>query len=237
MKNVIIYTLADPSSLEIKYIGKTVSKLKVRLYNHILDINRRNNKRSAWIKSLLKKDLKPVIEELEECSWDESNSLEIFYISLFKSWGFRLVNSTNGGEGNLGFSMTKESRNKISLKIKDRYSGNKNPFYGKKHTTETKNLISEIHKGKKKSVEFCNQRSQYQKSINWKPTKNMEQNMIKAHGRRVVQIDIDGKEIREFYTIKDAADKLGLEAAKITMCCQGKRKTTKGTRWKYKQNI
>jgi hypothetical protein len=56
-----------------------------------------------------------------------------------------LENKTNGGEGCPGYIYTEEYRKKLSENIK----GENNPFYGRKHTDETKQKIRELNIGKK----------------------------------------------------------------------------------------
>jgi|ERR1700748_1097333 len=98
-RSIIIYTLSDPITNEIKYIGKTTYSLSKRLAGHIYDSTRRfKNKNYKWIQSLAKKGLKPVIEILEEISSIDWEFWECYYISLFKSWGFELTNTSAGGE-------------------------------------------------------------------------------------------------------------------------------------------
>lgn len=47
-----------------------------------------------------------------------------------------------------GKTHSQETRDKISLKNKQKYSGKGNPFYGKNHSEETKNKISNANRGK-----------------------------------------------------------------------------------------
>lgn len=105
-----IYTLSDPVTNEIKYVGKTVKELKSRLTDHIYRAtkNKERNYRTNWINSLIKQDLIPKIELIDSCIWSNSQALEIFYIRNFKEKGFKLVNSTEGGEGNLGLKFSEE---------------------------------------------------------------------------------------------------------------------------------
>jgi hypothetical protein len=98
MEKNFIYTLAHPVTGEIRYIGKT-NNLKRRFSQHLsnhglLEKSKKNN----WIISLLKQKIVPIMEILEETTDDNINELEIFYISLFKSWNFRLLNMTDGGD-------------------------------------------------------------------------------------------------------------------------------------------
>lgn len=92
------------------------------------------------------------------------DELEVFYINKFDSYN-NGYNMTIGGSGSKGCFQTEESREKISRKAKGRKgsmlgkhlteeqrkkvsdfaktrTGDKNPFYGKKHSEETKKKIS-----------------------------------------------------------------------------------------------
>jgi DNA-binding CsgD family transcriptional regulator len=108
-----IYTLSDPITNQIKYVGKT-NNLKQRLANHISDgrINKKNNLLTNWIKSLLNQNLKPKIEIIDETveNWGD---LEQYWISQLKTWGFTLKNITLGGEGTYGRIWSQISINKI----------------------------------------------------------------------------------------------------------------------------
>ena len=50
--------------------------------------------------------------------------------------------------GHLHKSVSDETRTKMSNLMKGRYTGESNPFYGKKHSIETKKKISDTHAGK-----------------------------------------------------------------------------------------
>ena len=112
-KVTFIYTLADPVTKEVRYVGKTVKTLSQRLTGHIYSSKKESNHRANWIKSLLRVGRKPLIEYLDICSWDESQKLEIYWISQFISWGFNLINLTEGGEGNLGGNISVENKRKL----------------------------------------------------------------------------------------------------------------------------
>ena len=51
----------------------------------------------------------PIIEEVDECPWKESEALEIYYIAKYRAEGYNLVNDTDGGEGNLGLKQSEET--------------------------------------------------------------------------------------------------------------------------------
>jgi group I intron endonuclease len=99
MNTKFIYTLSDPNTGLIRYIGKT-NNIKNRLRRHLNNSSlSESTKKNNWIISLLKNNQLPIIEVLEEVSSEDIDFYEMFYISLFKSWGFELLNGTNGGDG------------------------------------------------------------------------------------------------------------------------------------------
>lgn len=112
MNKGIIYTLSDPITNEIRYIGFTTRTLKERLREHIKDAQIFKNKRHSynWINKLLKNNTVPVIEELDVCEINNVKKYEIYWIAQFKAWGFRLVNASEGGEGLNGYKRTEKQK-------------------------------------------------------------------------------------------------------------------------------
>lgn len=96
--NACIYSLRDPKTKEIRYIGQTKRDIRIRLYCHLAEIKteREKNRKKSWIKSLLKLNLVPEIEIIEQCKVDELNDKEIYWINFYKD-KVRLLNMTNGG--------------------------------------------------------------------------------------------------------------------------------------------
>lgn len=113
-----VYTLAHPETGEVRYVGKTTKNLNRRLRMHVNTANlfvknKKNRHLTNWIKSL---PADPVIEELEELTTQELlTEAEIYWIENFKWLGVRLVNSTAGGEGCIGYKPTEETLKKLSL--------------------------------------------------------------------------------------------------------------------------
>jgi hypothetical protein len=62
--------------------------------------------------------------------------------------------------------MSAEQKQKLSHAMKGRFVGASNPFFGKKHSQTTRNLISRIHKGKTISAQECLSRSLRQQGEN-----------------------------------------------------------------------
>ena len=120
---VTIYTLEDPITNEVRYIGKTKRSLVDRMYSHMSNykLERERSYKNSWIISLKRQNLKPIIKVLDIIEEDNWEFWEQFYICLFKSWGFNLTNMTKGGEGNsggkgcLGYKHTEEAKKRISI--------------------------------------------------------------------------------------------------------------------------
>lgn len=117
-----IYTLEDPTTGDVKYVGVTTRDLKKRWYDHCSNyyLKKCNHRTANWIKSLKSKNLKPIINILDIVDDEFRYKEEMFYISLLKSWGFNLKNHTDGGSGgivikkNKGFKHTEETKKRIS---------------------------------------------------------------------------------------------------------------------------
>ena len=96
---VKIYTLKDPFTNEVRYIGKTKYSLTDRLCKHMLTYEK--NHRANWIRKLKKLGTRPIIEIVEEVPDDEWVFTEIYWIEQFRQWGYNLLNATKGGESGI----------------------------------------------------------------------------------------------------------------------------------------
>lgn len=162
---IYIYTLSDPITNEVRYVGKT-NNLKTRFYNHLKA--KKKSYLSSWIINLKNKNLRPIIEVVDECELNDWNFFEKYWISQFKTWGFNLTNLTEGGEGTYGYSHTDISKEKMSNTRKGksttwsigRIPWNKDRVYSeeerkkmseeqmdKKHSDATKKKFSELRLG------------------------------------------------------------------------------------------
>jgi hypothetical protein len=127
-----IYTLSD--GYNIRYVGKTLN-LKKRYTSHICESYLKRTHKEKWIQKILSNNGKIIMEILDECEETISSEIECFWIHNLKSWGFNLVNSTEGGEGS-------------------------SPMKGKNHSEKTKKLMSEI--AKKQNGNFGGQNKGFQ---------------------------------------------------------------------------
>lgn len=101
MRTVFIYTLNDPTTKKIRYVGKTKNPRK-RLASHIEDLKRTRSHRANWMRSLLNQGISPEMEIVDEVLEVEWPMWEAAYIQFFLEQGCELVNATFGGEGGNG---------------------------------------------------------------------------------------------------------------------------------------
>lgn len=84
-------------------------------------------------------------EILKECKDDELDYWEKYYIKELNTKAPYGYNLTDGGGGMSGYTLSEETRKKMS----EIQKGKNNGFYGKNHTDEAKKKIGEAQKGEK----------------------------------------------------------------------------------------
>ena len=100
--NWVIYTLSDPRTREVRYVGKTQDGIiEDRLEHHITEaIRTQNTYKNRWLFSLISIGLHPVLEVIESGVGEGWEEAERRLIALYRSrGGRRLTNTTRGGEG------------------------------------------------------------------------------------------------------------------------------------------
>lgn len=110
----LIYALCEPTSGEVRYVGKSCSGL-YRPRSHTCKSVQSKTYVYNWIRSLQAVGAKPQIKVLE--TFDSAEPLaecEQFYISYLRSLGARLTNLTDGGDGVPGRKVSIEERKRIS---------------------------------------------------------------------------------------------------------------------------
>lgn len=130
---------------------------------------------------------------------------------------------------------TPEELKEIGRKISVALSGEKNGFYGKKHSDETKQKMRDNHArlsgkdhpmyGHKHSDETKSEWSKKRRG------KNLYGDNPKA--RAVVQYDKDMNYIDKFSTLKEASEKTGCHYSNISSCCSRRIKSCGGYIWRY----
>ena len=98
-------------------------------------------------------------EILKECEDEELDYWEKYYIKELNTKVPYGYNMTDGGGGMSGFTISDETRKKLS----EAHRGKKHYMYGKHHSDETRKKISESHKGKHRSDETKKKLSEWNK--------------------------------------------------------------------------
>jgi hypothetical protein len=183
----IIYYLCKEDRIPF-YVGKS-NNVNQRKYNH---------KRTYGSNTSL--------EILDEVNIEDWRFWETYYISLFKSWGFKLTNQNNGGGGLTTVEFSKERNMKISISNKGKSKSHK----GRPFTEEHRNKI----KAKRDHL---------------KNRKNTWSNIP------ILQEDLEGNFIKEWNSQKEAQISFNkLKGDGIGAVCRGKQKTAYGFIWKFK---
>lgn len=108
-----VYTLHEPSTGELRYIGITHQPLMRRLQEHLYARNGKH--RARWIAKIGKPEIRLLHQVLD---YPAACLLERFFIASARYFGFRLVNSSGGGEG--VFNPSEECREVLSAAAKAR---------------------------------------------------------------------------------------------------------------------
>ena len=152
-----IYTLHDPDTLEVRYVGFTSKTLKRRLAGHILSSRWRDDHRANWIQSLVSNGKSPEILLVESVSEENWKDREVFWISHFRLLGCDLTNSCDGGEG--AVNPSKETRSKIGAAHRGKVISSEQreklraANLGKVMSCEARKKMSIAHKGRVFSAE------------------------------------------------------------------------------------
>lgn len=126
-----VYEYFINETLEVFYVGKGTGKRRFELHNR--------NKYFMNIYNKYECSVRLVAQGLTN---QEACELEKERIAELKAIGQAKCNFTSGGDG---FS---EGHLNPSIRLKEKYIGENNHFYGKKHSEETKKKISQSRKGK-----------------------------------------------------------------------------------------
>lgn len=90
-----------------------------------------------------------------------------------------------------------------------------------KMSDEYRNKLSEAHKGQKP----------------WIAGKHHSLETKIKSSRPVLQFDLEGNLVAEYYGTVEAEKHTGIDNSNIIRCCRGKRHKAGGFIWKYKENI
>lgn len=257
-KTTFIYALIDPRYETVRYIGKS-NNPESRYQNHYNKSRDKNTHKRNWINNIRKDNLRPEILILDEVDINDWIFWEKFYISLYKSWGFRLTNYTEGGDGatfrnsttfkkchtmNKGIPRSDETKRKISetLKRKSIKPPNRRKIiqydlnYNKiKEYDSISDACKNSKFNKSKISAVCRFKRQSHGGYIWRYYDNNKKIKYINQKSPIIQYDKNLNKINEYDSISDACkDNKGARSANISACCNGTLKTYKGYIWRYK---
>ena len=145
-----------------------------------------------------------IAEHLTEQEAKEFEKALIDKLDCNSKYGYNL---TNGGDGTFGYIPTKEEREYKSKK----YSGKGNPYYGKKHSEETKRKISEHH------ADVSGINNPFRKDV--------------------YQFTVDGEYINKYCSCTVASKALGLKSGGSISYAALNHKMAANYLWEYEDNI
>lgn len=235
-----IYTLSDPKSLEIRYVGKS-NNPKKRLYDHLSLCRTSHTHKNNWIKSLLKINMKPILDIVDEVYMDDWQFWEIYWISKLKSEGNRLTNHSRGGNGT-----TRQSIGCIEkLKIKHKEFPNYNKCHDKIHILD-RDLLYQKYIIENLSMPILSKFFKVSEKTIFNNLKEFEINKDKSIWKLqcasspkkvVLQYDLDGNLVKEWSDGIDDIKRSGLSGDNIAGCCRGLYRFSEGYIWRYKDEF
>lgn len=248
-----IYSLIDPNTNKVRYIGFTELTLNKRLNYHLKEAkNPKSNPthKINWLRKLLKENKIPLIILIEET--ENYIEKEIFWISEYIKNGEELTNGTTGGDGrkgplpesakkklseiNKGKSPTLETREKISKANKGReFSEDHKQKLRKPKSIETRKRMSESRKGNSLSSKTKEKISQKLKGRIFPG--QLDQLSKARENRKLKEVEQYNKnlDLLKIYPSSQEAEKItGIKSNLIRDTCNGNQKTAGGFIWRYK---
>lgn len=172
-KRPIIYSLHDPETEELRYIGYSRTTPGQRLGHHIGHAVEGSSTLCAeWIRSIIATGRLPIIRVIKE---DATFDDEVAEIAAQRQAGARLLNVANGGKGAPGVKKTPEQRQAMSLRAKEREKS-------KIYTPEMRAAMSARSKGVKKPPRTAEHRANIAAAHRgMKASEEARRNMSLAH--------------------------------------------------------
>jgi hypothetical protein len=231
---VFIYRLYDPREPNVtRYVGKTCQKnIKSRLSQHICHSKRKQYYSSRWIQSILKENVKPELEILENCSIENWEEREKYYIKKYNN--IKLTNIEPGGNSTTirqycRIGTTKNAKSIVQMDL------NYNVINIFKSCSEAARQTG-FNKGTLGSA--CRKNGNISHGFRWKWENNKEEcNPRDKRFTAVLQYDLDNNFIKEYPSVKEASKITGLHPASITNCIHNITTRAGEYFWKIKDPI
>ncbi len=235
--NAVIYAIVWLN--KYFYIGQT-QNFKKRKSKHLYRF-RKNNHSNKKMQNVFNKYDEPIFHIVEECEIEELNEREQFYFNLLFDDPKCLNLSSCAEATRRGMKTSEDVKKRLSIlnkgkkhseetkiKLSKITKGKNHPLFGKKHSEETKKKISKSRKGKTKG-----ENHHY---FGKKQSEEVKRKIYENHKskKEIYQFSKDGKLIKEWDSISNAARSLNIYVQNISACLLGQNKSSGGFVWKYK---
>lgn len=243
MEKVKIYSLLDPITNEVMYVGRTKVRLSARMSSHYHCSRHNFTPRDIWIASLTKNGLKPIIKIIEDVDSSIWREREKYWIKYYKEINPKLTNLAEGGEGALGVIRQEETIKTMSeIKSKPIYQLDLNYNIINKYTsckkavTETKitNIGNSARSiGKKSAGGFIwIYESDFDNFIKYNNNQSFKKNYSYLY-KKIGKFSKSGILIEKWDSVKIASQETGFKYQNIVKAARGERKTYNKFIWKY----
>lgn len=241
MEKTFIYTLSDPNTNKIRYVGKSNFPEK-RYYNHIHNCNRTPTHKNNWIKSLIKENLKPILNIIDEVPMDNWQMYEIEWISKIRKEGHDLTNISDGGSGPSHHEYYDRDKVVEKMKLRHKLYPNYNRSGNNLKQPLDKDLLYQLYITENLSMPEiadkldCSKKKVFDNIQDYgiKKDRRIWKKQCASNPTKIVlQYDLSGNLIKEWSSAVSVYKKLKINPAK---CCRGVQKTTGGFIWRYKDS-
>ncbi|MGH7703779.1 MAG: GIY-YIG nuclease family protein [Gemmatimonadales bacterium] len=217
---MFVYTLADPQTGEVRYVGQTCRSLVRRLGEHRYQAKRNRKHVYTWWRSLPQE---PVLEVLEKYETpDAMDAGEIYWIEQLRALGCDLTNHSTGGDaGFRGGRHSEETKARLSTLFK----GRKNP-----HIAMAIAASAAARRGKKLFGEHRN-RVLVGLEKAQEAARSQEARIARSRSRGGTAV-LCGQNGAIYDTAADAARALDLDPSTVLKVLRGKHRSTGGYTFK-----
>jgi hypothetical protein len=224
-----IYTLVDPITNQVRYVGITEGTLHNRLLGHLKEARARKefnpNRKHKWINSLLSTGIPPVILLIDEVDSDPE-WWEVWWMEYLTSLGVDLLNIITTVEQYI----TIERRTIFQFSLDGNFMRYFDSVVNAASAVDGNDAI--IHRAARQKCGYkaYGYQWRYAYETNIGPAKSKKQPNVNT---QVIQYSMDGTYIKSWVSGQEAANVLGLLKSKISNCCNGKRKSHGGFTWSF----
>jgi hypothetical protein len=251
-----IYVLIDPITNIVRYVGKA-NNVTQRYRAHLNRARKHQIHKKNWIEQLKREGLKPIIEVIDIVPINDWIFWETYWISQMRTWGFDLINYTNGGDGCTFGNQTSFKKGQGGKKVIG-YNSLFEKVYefdtaedATKHFNTHRSSIPKCASGKTKTIkkiawfyfedivnlsvsdvnEKIKNRFTIIKQVN---SGSFKKGNVSLKKQKVEMYSLEGEYLKTFESIGDAAKEVCVTNGSIQFACtKSKKGVCKNYKWKY----